>query len=39
MKETDQKIAVLKEAGVTIAETPSEIPDLLKQRLAQVTTA
>jgi succinyl-CoA synthetase alpha subunit len=33
----DQKIKVLAEAGVTIAETPAEIPDLLKQRLAQAT--
>jgi succinyl-CoA synthetase alpha subunit len=30
----EQKIKLLEEAGVTIAETPAEIPDLLKQRLA-----
>jgi len=30
----EQKIKLLEEAGVAIAETPSEIPDLLKQRLA-----
>ena len=33
----EQKIKVLTEAGVTIAETPAEIPGLLKQRLAQLT--
>jgi succinyl-CoA synthetase alpha subunit len=33
----EQKIRALKDAGVTIAETPAEIPDLLKQRLDQVT--
>jgi succinyl-CoA synthetase alpha subunit len=32
-----QKIKALSEAGVTIAETPAEIPGLLKQRLAQLT--
>jgi succinyl-CoA synthetase alpha subunit len=32
----EQKIRALKDAGVTIAETPAEIPDLLKQRLDQV---
>jgi succinyl-CoA synthetase alpha subunit len=32
----EQKIKILKEAGATIAETPAEMPDLLKQRLAQV---
>jgi succinyl-CoA synthetase alpha subunit len=35
----DQKIAVLKEAGVCIAETPARIPDLLKQRLTQVISS
>jgi succinyl-CoA synthetase alpha subunit len=30
----DQKIKLLAEAGITIAETPAEIPDLLKLRLA-----
>ena len=29
----DQKIKALREAGVTIADTPSQIPGLLKQRL------
>ena len=32
----EQKIKALKEAGVTMAETPAEIPGLLKRRLAQV---
>jgi succinyl-CoA synthetase alpha subunit len=31
----DQKIKALSEAGVTIADTPSQIPILLKQRLSQ----
>jgi succinyl-CoA synthetase alpha subunit len=35
----EQKIKALTEAGVTIAETPAEIPGLLKQRLAQLTMA
>lgn len=35
----EQKIKALIEAGVTIAETPAEIPGLLKQRLAQLTMA
>jgi succinyl-CoA synthetase alpha subunit len=30
----EQKIMMLREAGVTIADTPSQIPGLLKQRLA-----
>ena len=29
----EQKIMALREAGVTIADTPSQIPGLLKQRL------
>jgi len=36
---SEHKIMVLKEAGVTIAETPAEIPALLKQRLAWVKMA
>lgn len=32
----DGKIQALKEAGVAIAETPAEIPGLLKRRLNQV---
>ncbi len=35
----EQKIKALREAGVTIAETPAEIPGLLKKRLAQLTMA
>ena len=35
----EQKIKALIEAGVTIAETPAEIPGLLKQRIAQLTMA
>jgi len=29
----EQKIRMLRDAGVTIAESPSQIPELLKQRL------
>jgi succinyl-CoA synthetase alpha subunit len=35
----EQKIKSLTEANVTIAETPAEIPGLLKQRLARLTMA
>jgi succinyl-CoA synthetase alpha subunit len=35
----DQKIQALTDANVTIAETPVEIPGLLKKRLAQLTKA